>query len=361
MLEFACVHECVCTWCVCMCYMSACIVCVCAPVVWEHICTCCLCVSSNILSINHHPSVISIDLCENVPSLAFRCLAASGFPPAVLVALLFALTCTLSCLLHKLGAPWSSLSSFIVLTLLLLLSGLVCLPRPTRKFLNALRILHHWSQLHSPSQSSYLFCNLKNDCLDVSLKNVFPNPQIIFHFLPLSSIHVSPTEFSYHLLEIPLYFCFFYLSFSQYQPLKSSQLPFYPHPENHTSIWLPHSQSKWQPSSPRRAIENLFSFWQPLGTLYHYFLDLCDWADPTKYKRFPWTKMISHSSIYTPPERSSSPKTSFQRKPMMAYFLIVSKHIQMNHSILMFAGDPILIYHRSAIILEKSECFNFFK
>lgn len=67
-----------------------------------------------------------------------------------------ALTCTISCLFRKLGAPWSSLPSFIVLTLLLLLSGLVCLPRPTRKFLNALRILHHWSQLRSPSHRAHI-------------------------------------------------------------------------------------------------------------------------------------------------------------------------------------------------------------
>lgn len=119
---------------------------------------------------------------------------------------------------------------------------------PQGKLFNILHIHLHPFQLHCPSHitQSYVLCNLKIDCFDVFLKNVLPSPQITLHFLQHSSIYVSPTKSTYHLLKSHFTFASPPSSFSQHQPLKNSRFSFYSYPGNHSSKRFLHS--KWRPN-----------------------------------------------------------------------------------------------------------------
>lgn len=131
----ACIHGvsmcyvCACVMCMCVCVYGVCAcvtcmhvlcvcLCVCTCPVRVCFCTCCLCecvcVSSNILWISHHSSVISIYQSENELSLIFRCLAASAFLSGVQGDTFFALMAPFPVysisLEHLKAPPWSFIS-----------------------------------------------------------------------------------------------------------------------------------------------------------------------------------------------------------------------------------------------------------
>lgn len=172
-------------------------------------------------------------------------------------------------------------------------------------------------------------------------------PPTFFYLCLTHQIHLSPPG---NLISVLLLTS----SFSQYQPRKNSGLSFYSYPENHLSKWFPHS--KWLPSFPCQTIVNLFTLWQPQVNFYYYFMESCGWADPTKYKLLSLNN-ITLILLYILPLTALHPLKLLPGKNLWCLFLIVPMHIQMNHSIVMFVEGPMIINHRSTIILENKISF----